>query len=290
MNSLAQQVPRRQTQVLKNVLTQIVLYLPLILAALVTIFPFWYMLVLATKSKSQIFSLPPPMWFGNAFRENYASLFARLPFWRNFWNSIYIAGMGTALTLFLCSLAGFGFAMYRFKGRELLFKMMLATFMIPGWVMIIPTFLMMKAFGWYNTPRALYLPGAASAMGIFMMRQYISSAIPLELVDSARMDGCTEFGIYWRIALPLIKPALGALGIMSFVGQWNSFVMPLVMLRDVTTYTVPVALRSLQGMASIEYAAIMVGSVISTFPVLLVFIFMSKQFISGLTRGAIQGF
>lgn len=282
-------VKRRRSPRLTLVLTKIALYLPLVVATLATFFPFWYMLVLSTKDKSHIFSSPPPMWPSGAFGLNYQSLLSQVPFWRNFWNSLYIASIGTILTLFFCSLAGFGFAMYRFRGRELLFKLMLATIMIPGWVLIIPTFILMKALGWYNTPRALYLPGAASAMGIFMMRQYISSAIPRELMDSARMDGCTEFGIYTRIVLPLIKPALGALGIMSFVGQWNSFVMPLVMLRDRTTFTVPVALRSLQGLASVDYGAVMVGSVISTFPLIMVFIFMSRQFISGLTRGAMKG-
>lgn len=270
-------------------LTQIVLHLPLTIATIATFFPFWYMVVLSTKDRAHIFSSPPPMWPDGAFGLNFGSLLSQVPFWRNFWNSLYVAGAGTLLTLFLCSLAGFGFAMYRFKGREFLFKLMLATIMIPGWVLIIPTFVLMKAIGWYNTPRALYLPGAASAMGIFMMRQYIGSAIPKELLDSARIDGCTEFGIYTRVILPLIKPALGALGIMSFVGQWNSFVMPLVMLRNKFTFTVPVALRSLQGLASVDYGAIMVGSVISTFPLILVFIFMSRQFISGLTRGAMKG-
>lgn len=252
-------------------------------------FPFWYMLVLSTKSRSQIFSSPPPMWFGSSFLENYRSLIAQIPFWRNLWNSVYIAVIGTVITLFLCSLAGYGFAMYRFRGREALFRVMLGTVMIPGWVMIIPSFIMMRKFGWYDTPRALYLPGAASAMGIFLMRQYIASAVPRELMDSARIDGCGEFRMYFQIILPLIRPALGAQGIMSFLGQWNSFVMPLVMLHDRNTFTVPVALRSMQGLASVDYGAVMVGSVMATFPLIVVFAFMSRQFIAGLMQGATKG-
>lgn len=272
-----------------TVAVRVLLYAPLIVASLASLFPFWYMIVLATKDRAHIFAVPPPMWFGDSFMQNYGSLLAQIPFWRNMWNSVYIALVGTSVSLFFCALGGFAFAMYRFRGREALFRAMLGTVMVPGWVMIIPTFILMKRLGWYNTPRALWVPGLANAMGIFMMRQYIASAVPPELMDSARIDGCGEFGIFWRIVIPLIRPALGAHGLMSFTAQWNAFVMPLVMLHDRSTYTLPVALRSMQGIASVDYGAVMAGSVISTLPVAIVFAAMSKQFIAGLTRGATKG-
>ena len=268
---------------------KICLYLPLVIWTVVTIYPFWYMMVLATRSLSEIFAFPPPMWFGRALAENYQILLERLPFWRNVWNSVYIAVMATITTLFFCSLGGYGFAVYEFRGKKILFNIMLATIMIPALLGIIPFFIMMRYFGWINTPRALYIPGAASAYGIYLMRQYITSSVPLALVDAARIDGCTEFGIYRRIVLPIIKPGLGALGIITFLGSWDNFMGALVILRDRMTYTIPVALLYFQWQAQTDYGAIMVGACIAVLPLVVVFLFMSKQLIAGLTYGAVKG-
>ena len=266
-----------------------ILHIPLIFWSVITIFPFWYVTVLSTKSVSEIFRFPPPIWFGNAFLENYVILMERLMFWRNLWNSIYIATIATALVLFFCSLGGFAFAMYRFKGRTFLFNFMMASMMIPQMLGIVPFFILMKHFGWINTPKALYIPGAANAYGTFLMRQYIIGSVPYELMDSARIDGCSEFGIYWRIIVPIIKPGMGALGIITFLNSWNNLISALVLLRERSTYTVPLALRSLQGMAQTEYGAMFLGSAISILPIVFIFILMSKQIIAGLTEGAIKG-
>lgn len=273
----------------KNIAIKIALYLPLLIWTVVTIYPFWYMVVLSTRGLSEIFAFPPPMWFGRALAENYKILLDRLPFWRNVWNSVYIAVMATITTLFFCSLGGYGFAVYEFKGKKVMFNIMLATMMIPALLGIIPFFIMMSYFGWINTPRALYIPGAASAYGIYLMRQYITSSVPLALVDAARIDGCSEFAIYRRIVLPIIKPGLGALGIITFLGSWDNFMGALVILRERMTYTIPVALRSFQGQAQTDYGAIMVGASIAVIPLVIVFLFMSKQLIAGLTYGAIKG-
>lgn len=273
----------------KKVLGKVLLYLPLVFWSIITIFPFWYVTVLSTKSISEIFRFPPPIWFGDALANNYYLLMQRLPFWRNLWNSVYIAAIGTTLTLFFCSLGGFGFAMYNFKGRKFLFNFMMSTMMIPMLLGIIPFFIMMKNFGWVNTPRALYIPGAAGAYGTYLMRQYIIGSVPYELMDSARIDGCNEFMIYWRIILPIIKPGLGALGIITFLGSWNNLLGALIILRDRLTYTIPVALRSFQGMAQTEYGAMFLGSAISILPIVLIFVLMSKQIIAGLTQGAVKG-
>jgi len=273
----------------KQIGIKLCLYLPLLFWTVVTLYPFWYMMVLSTRSLSEIFAFPPPMWFGRALADNYRILLERLPFWRNVWNSVYIAVMATVTTLFFCSLGGYGFAVYEFKGKKVLFNIMLATIMIPALLGIIPFFIMMRFFGWINTPRALYLPGAASAYGIYLLRQYITGAVPLALVDAARIDGCSEFGIYCRIVLPIIKPGLAALGIITFLGSWDNFMSALVILRDKITYTIPVALRSFQGQAQTDYGAIMVGASIAVLPLITVFLFMSRQLIAGLTYGAIKG-
>ncbi|MBA2133435.1 carbohydrate ABC transporter permease [Capillibacterium thermochitinicola] len=273
----------------KKIGIKILLYLPLLIWTVVTIYPFWYMVVLSTRSLAEIFAFPPPMWFGRALAENYRILLDRLPFWRNVWNSVYIAVMATITTLFFCSVGGYGFAVYEFRGKKLMFNIMLATMMIPALLGIIPFFIMMSYFGWINTPRALYIPGAASAYGIYLMRQYITSSVPLALVDAARIDGCSEFAIYRRIVLPIIKPGLGALGIITFLGSWDNFMGALVILRERMTYTIPVALRSFQGQAQTDYGAIMVGASIAVIPLVIVFLFMSKQLIAGLTYGAIKG-
>lgn len=263
-------------------------YVALSLWAAATVFPFWHMLVLATSTPGEMFRFPPPMWFGTNLTENYHLLMDAVQFWRNSWNSLYISTMQTGLTLFFCSLAGFGFAMYRFKFREQLFNLMLATIMIPNVLGLIPYFIMMKSFGWFNTPRALYVPGAATAFGIFLMRQYIYSSVSKGLLDAARIDGCSEFQIYWRIVLPLIKPGIGALGIITFLGSWNNFMAALVILPDMATTTIPVALRTLEGQVNIQYGAIMVGTALSILPIAIVYVLMSKQFISGLTEGAMK--
>ncbi len=261
----------------------------LVLGILVCVFPFYWMFVLGTLSRGEIFTFPPPLWFGNNLRANYENLMSFVPFFRNLWNSLYIAAMATGTTLFFCSLAAYGFAMYDFKAKEKLFTLMLATMMIPGILSTIPWFIMMRHFGWVNQARALYIPGMASAFGIFLLRQYMESAIPKDLQDAARMDGCNEFTIYWRIVLPLISPGLGALGMITFIGSWNNFMGALIIMRERVTFTVPVALRSLQGMISTDYGAVMFGTALSVLPILIVFLLFAKQIISGLTAGALKG-
>ncbi len=277
----------------KVFIKKVLLYLPLVIWTILVIFPFWYMLVLSTKGKAEIFNYPPPMTlspnFMQGFLENYNNLLAQLPFWKNVWNSVYIAIMSTITSMFFCSLGGYGFAIYEFKGKRFMFNFMLFTMMIPGIVSIVPYFVMMNWFGWINKARALYIPGMANAFGIFLMRQYINSAVPLDLVDAARVDGASEFGIYWRIVLPLISPILGSYAIITFLGSWNSYMGPLVVLRDMESYTIPVALGALKGLQSVDYGAIMVGNVISVFPLLIVFIFFSKMIIDKVTEGALKG-
>lgn len=263
-------------------------WLLVLAGALLMLAPFWFMFVFATHTRSEIFNLPPPMWFGDGFLENLAILTQRLPFWRNLGWSLYVALGSTALTLLFCSMGGYAFALMEFRGRQALFTLVMATMLLPSFMNMIPTFMIMDALGWIDQHRALYIPGAASAFGIFLMRQFAASAVPRELIEAARMDGCGEFGIYWRIVLPLLKPALGTLGLVAFIASWNNFIGPLVVMRTLDAYTLPLALRTLQSPVNTEWGALMAGAAIATLPLLLLYAVSARQLISGLTAGAVK--
>ena len=256
--------------------------------ALLMLAPFYFMFVFATQSPTQIFQLPPPLFFGDNLANNLAILTSKLPFWRNLGWSLYVALASTALTLLFCSLAGYAFALMDFRFKNALFTVLMASMLLPSFMGMIPTFLIMDALGWIDQHRALYIPGAASAFGIFMMRQFASAAVPKDLIEAARLDGCGEFGIYWRIVLPLLKPALGTLGLVTFIGSWNNFMAPLIVMRSSGNYTLPLALRSLQSPVNTEWGALMLGSAIATIPLLLLFAVASRQLIAGLTAGAVK--
>jgi len=261
----------------------------LVLGAFLTVMPFYFIFIFATHSRGEIFNLPPPTWFGDNAAQNYGNLMDRTPFWRNLWNSLYIATISTVATLFFSSLAGFAFTMYNFRYREQLFGIVLATLLIPSAVNIVPFAIVMQTLGWIDTPRALWVPGMAGAFGIFLMRQYIGSAIPKELVEAARIDGCTEFGIFRRIIVPLTGPAMATLGLVTFIGSWNSFVGPLIIFRSAETRTAPLALRTLQALVNTDWGALMFGVMLAVVPLLIVFFFSSRQLIAGLTAGSVKG-
>lgn len=256
--------------------------------ALIMLAPFYFMFVFATHSRVEIFSLPPPVWFGDDFLANLKILTERLPFWRNLGWSLYVAIASTALTLLFCSMGGYAFALFEFRFKTALFGFVMGTMLLPSFMNMIPTFIIMDALGWIDQPRALYIPGAASAFGIFLMRQFVTSAVPKDLIEAARMDGCSELGIYWRIVLPLLKPALGTLGLITFIASWNNFIGPLIVMRSPENYTLPLALRSLQSPVDTEWGALMAGSAIATVPLLILFALSSRQLISGLTAGAVK--
>ena len=256
--------------------------------ALIMLAPFYFMFVFATHSRTEIFSLPPPLFFGDDFLGNLSILTERMPFWRNLGWSLYVAVASTVLTLLFCSMGGYAFAMFEFPFKNLLFGLVMGTMLLPSFMNMIPTFMIMDALGWIDQPKALYIPGAASAFGIFLMRQFVASSIPRDLVEAARMDGCGEFGIYWRIVLPLLKPALGTLGLITFIASWNNFIGPLIVMRSPEMYTLPLALRSLQSPVNTEWGALMTGSAIATLPLVVLFVLSSRQLIAGLTAGAVK--
>lgn len=270
-------------------------YIVIFLGGILMIMPLYFMLVFATQSRESIFTFPPPLFFGSLQQiiNNFNALMTMTEglFWRVFWNSFYLAGMATITTLFFCSLAGYSFAMYEFKGKNILFNIVVATQAIPATLNLIPFYLVMNLIGWINQPKALWVPGMASAFGIFLTRQYIQSAIPRELIDAARVDGCSEFGIFWRIVLPLIRPALGMLGLITFIGVWNDFVLQSLIFRSPETRTLQTLIRAISGgttATNVDYGGFMMGTALTVFPLIILFILTSKQLISGLTAGSVK--
>jgi multiple sugar transport system permease protein len=260
-----------------------------IAGALLLVSPFYFTFVFASHARTAIFNTPPPRWFGGATLSNLQLLLERLPFGQNFAMSLYVAVMTTALNLLLCSMGGYAFAIYEFRFKQQLFAIVLASMMLPAFLNMIPSFMVMNALGWIDQPRALYVPGAAGALGVFLMRQYIASAIPAELIDAARMDGCGEFRIFWSVVLPLVGPALGTLGLITFINSWNNFIAPLVVMRSVEHYTLPLALRSMQSPNNTEWGALMVGSAIAMLPLLAAYFVSARRLVAGLTAGAVRG-
>jgi multiple sugar transport system permease protein len=210
-------------------------------------------------------------------------------FWRSMLNSAVIAIASTVVTLFFSALSGYAFARYQFPAKERLFWLLLLTMMIPGQLGLIPWYVEMTWLGWTNTFLPFIVPAIGTAFGTFWMRQYIASAVPPELFDAARMDGCGEFGAFWRIALPLAAPAAGALAITTFIGGWNAFLGPLIVMTDPDMYTYAVALATLRGVHGTDVGALLVGSSIATIPMLLITVVGARRLIDGLTAGSLSG-
>lgn len=286
---MARSSPARRWRLRLPTPSTLLAYLTVATGALILIAPLYFTFVFATHTRSNIFTSPPPLWFGGSFMANLELLQVRLPFWRNLAMSLYVASATTVLNLFLCSLGGYAFAVYEFRFKKHLFAIVLGSMMLPSFLNMIPSFMVMDLLGWLDQPRALYVPGAAGALGIFMMRQYISSAIPRDLIDAARMDGCGEFRIYASVVLPLLGPALGTLGLITFISSWNNFVGPLVVMRSAENFTLPLALRSMQSPNNTEWGALMAGSAIAILPLLVVFFFSARRLVAGLTAGAVRG-
>ncbi len=218
---------------------------------------------------------------------NYRNLWETVPFNRYFINSVFIATASTLLTLFFCSLGGYAFAKYQFRGKTILFGILLASMMIPFQVLLVPLFGLMYDIGWLNSYKAIIIPFSVGAFGIFLMRQFIVT-IPSELLDAARIDGCSEFGIYYRIVLPIIKPALGALTIYTFLSSWNGYLWPLIVLRDEEKYTLPIGLANLIGIYRQDYGMLMAGTLLSLLPIVILFLAMQREFVQGITLGSVK--
>ncbi|MBO0980648.1 carbohydrate ABC transporter permease [Microbacterium sp. SD291] len=264
------------------------LYLLLIAASVVSIIPFLWMVIASTHPTSELFGTPLPVLPGGDLWVNLARLEESIGFSRVMLNSLLIAVIYTVFSSVVSIMAGYGLATYRFRGRGILLGLVLVTMMIPMQVLLVPLFQIMAGMGWIDTYQAVILPFLANAFGIFLMRQGFLD-FPPSLIEAARIDGASELRTFYRIVLPVAKPQIAALVIYTFISQWNSFIWPLLMLNTEANYTVPVALNTMIGMSRVDYSGLMLGSLLATLPLMILFLVFQKQFVAGLLGGAVKG-
>ncbi|KAB2908534.1 MAG: carbohydrate ABC transporter permease [Ignavibacteriales bacterium] len=263
------------------------LYGFLIISGFLTLAPFIWM-VSASFMLDGHASVFPPRFLPDEFTfDQYKTLFSRLDVSRNLLNSFFLSVVVTLVSLTFNSMAGFAFAKYRFAGKDAIFKMLLSSMVIPAQVTMLPLFLMLKEFGFLNTYMAIIIPGMANVFGIFLIRQFVM-AIPDSLIESARIDGANDFQIYYKIIIPLAAPVLVTLAIFTFMGTWNDFLWPLIVLNDSEMYTLPVALANLMGEHTKDPELMMAGSVITILPVMVIFLALQKYYIKGIMMGSVK--
>ncbi len=265
----------------------ILLHAALVVGAAVTLFPLAWMLSASLMPTGEASAIPPSLLPSRPTLEHFRALFSRLALGRAFLNSVLIAGGVTILSTLLNALAGWSLAKLRFPGRRRLFSSLLAAMVVPGQVAMLPLFLLLRSLGLVDTMAGVILPAAASLFGIFLVRQYALS-IPDELLDAARVDGAGELKIFWRIGLPLCRPALVSLALFTFVGTWSDFMWPLIVLTDESRYTLPVALSGLLGEHAVDVELMMAGAVVTVLPVLLLFLALQRYYIAGITMGSVK--
>jgi multiple sugar transport system permease protein len=273
-----------------DVIGNLLKYSLLIVFSLWMLLPFYWMISASLMTSQEIIQMPPPLIPGEPQWGNYARVTEVADLGRAYLNSLLVTGLTVLGILFTSSLAGFAFAKYQFPARDLLFAMILATMMIPFFVILIPVFYVVRVFGWTDHYAGLIMPGLVSAYGIFMMRQFILN-LPDELLDAARIDGADEFRIYWQIVLPLTGPALATLAVFNMISVWNSFLWPLLVAQSPELYTVPLALNNLRtfGMESQVLNLQMAGTVASVIPTLVVFVFLQRYFTQGIALTGLKG-
>lgn len=261
----------------------------LVLGVIVSMFPFYWTIVMATNTTQAVYSDPPKLIFGSQLLTNIRQVMDNIDFFGSMFNTVIVAVCTTVLVLFFDSLAAFTFAKYEFPGRRVLFGLLMLTFMLPLQLALIPEFDIMVRLGWVGDLRALIIPASANAFGIFWMRQYIQGAVPSELLEAARIDGCGFFRQYWHVGLPTIRPGLAFLGIYTFIAAWNDYIWPLIVLVNPGRVTLQVALAQLNTAHGTEYSMVMAGALLALLPVVGVFLLFSRQFVSGAIKGALRG-
>ncbi len=252
-------------------------------------FPFLWMVITSFKTADEIFTIPMIFLPSHPDLHAYIYLFQQYHILNIVWNTFTIAIVGTALSLFFCSLGGYAFAKFKVPGQGPLFSFLLGTMIIPGAVTLVPIFLIMRDLKWIDTILPLVIPGAANAFGIFFMRQYIST-ISDDIMDAARMDGASEFAIYWRIIVPIIAPGLTSLGLIFFMGAWNAILGPLIYLKSQEHFTLPLIIRSMTStVGRTVYDNQMAASVLSIIPLLIIFLVFQRRLMEGIAAGAVKG-
>lgn len=276
----------------KNFSRVVLLYLFLFLGAITMLAPFLWMISTSLKAPGDVFSYLKPWWHDwiptSFVWQNYVKASEIVPFFRFYMNSIFVACVTTFGQVATSALSAYAFARLKFPGRDKIFFTYLATMMIPGAVTMIPVFMLLQSLKWIDTYKAVILPPIFTAYGTFMLRQFFLT-LPKDLEDAAKIDGCSYFGIFWRILLPLSKPALATLTTFTFMGNWMSFMWPLIVLNSHEKFTLPVGLAYFQTVHNTDWTLLMAGSLMMIFPILLLFIFNQRYFVEGIKLSGIKG-
>lgn len=259
----------------------------LILLAVLTLLPFYWMLVMSTQSTNDIFS-NPSILPGNYLKQNFKSIL-NVNFFGAFFNSTYVAVFSMILTVFFSAMAGFAFSKYNFKFKNALFVFVFATMLVPQEVGIIAYVVEMRTMGLSKTLLPLIIPNIANAFGVFWIKQYMEESVPYEIMESGWIDGCNDFRIFMQLVLPIVKPAIFTLAIIGFMASWNSYMLPLVIISKPSMYTIPLVIGLVGTLYLPDYGARILGVVLGIAPLLLIFVFTSKVITRGLTAGAVKG-
>jgi len=263
-------------------------YTLLTLAAIASLMPLYWMFTTSLKGQASYLKQPPEMFPANPTLENFEQLFANPTMGRWILNSAIVSLSVTGLNIFFASLAGYTFAKLDFPGRRWLFWVYIATMMVPFQVTMFPLFKLMVSWGWVNTYWALIIPAAAWPYNVFLMRQVIQ-ALPYEILDAGRIDGCSEFSLFWRVALPMSTNGIAVMGIFTFIASWNDFLWPLIILNSEKMRTLPIALATFQTTFETNYGLLMAGGVIMAVPMFIMFFVFQRYFLQGVTFGALKG-
>ncbi len=264
-------------------------YLLLGFMGFVSLFPFYWMFVVASSGSDEISKIPPSVVPGPRFLKVMADVYEAVPFNQALLNTLFVGIVVAAAQVFFCGIAGFAFAKLNFKGRKTLILVIIGTMMLPSQLGIIPMFILMGNLGWIDTLYALIVPALIAAFGVFWMRQIIDSQVPNELLEAASLDGAGVLRTFTRIVFPVIRPSAFVLGLFSFLGSWNDFLWPLLVLQTPENFTVQVAINQLKGSYTLDYALNMGGAFMATAPLLLLFIFVGKRLVGGVMDGAVKG-
>jgi cellobiose transport system permease protein len=260
----------------------------LVFIVLLSSFPVYWTFTIASQTNEAIGQTPPPFLPGGNFLANARRVFDTVDFAKALVNSFIVASSITASTLLFCSMAGFAFAKLRFRGRNALLLVVIATMMCPVQLGVIPLYIEMQALGWAQHLLAVVVPTAVTGFGVVFMRQYTVQAVPDELLEAGRMDGCTSWGLYWYIVLPALQPAMAVLGLLTFMQAWNDFMWPVIVLSPQNP-TVQVALSTLAGGHYMDYTLVLAGTALATLPILVVFGLFGRRIIGGVMEGAVKG-
>jgi cellobiose transport system permease protein len=265
-------------------------YIALVVAVIISVLPLYYMVVGASRTNADLNKVPPPLTPGGNLWDNIVRVFANdeVNIGTGLKNSFIISACVTVSTVFFGSLAGFAFAKLKFRGKNALMLIILGTMMVPLQLGLIPLYLLTIKLGWHNEVQSVIVPFMISGFGVFLMRQYASQAVPDELIESARMDGCSTFRIYWNVVLPALRPAAAVLGLLTFMQTWNDLLWPLVSMQDPDQPTVQIALRHLSNGYYSDYSQIFAGTAVATIPLLIVFLVFGRQIIGGIMEGAVK--